>query len=126
MYRVELENKGSTLFSVKSKDYVFSIDPRGKGMNPPDVLLAALGSCLGVYLRKYLENSDLAINEFKIVVEAEMSKEPPICFKTIQAQIDTKDVRLDEKRKKAVVEFIKNCPIHNTLRFSPEILIEVF
>lgn len=126
MYKVELENKGDLFFNAKSKDYVFNIDPKGKGMSPPDVLLASLGSCLGVYLRKYLENSDLAINEFKITVEADLSQETPVCFREINVKIDTRDVRLDDKRKNAIIEFIKNCPIHNTFKYNPVVNIDIF
>jgi uncharacterized OsmC-like protein len=126
MYKVELENKGDMQFSVKSRDYVFNIDLKGRGMTPPDVFLASLGSCLDVYLRKYLENSGLAMNEFKITLEADLSKENPVCFRQINVKIDTRDVHLDEKRKSAILEFIKNCPIHNTLKTHPEVHIEIF
>ncbi|MCX5657902.1 MAG: OsmC family protein, partial [Candidatus Omnitrophica bacterium] len=125
MYRVELENKGEMVFSVKSQDYMFNIDLKGKGMIPPDVFLAGLASCMGVYFRKYLEGAKLGIEEFKIIAEAELSSEVPICFRAINIKIDTKGVYLDEKRKLAVIDFIKNCPVHNTIKNNPEVRIEV-
>ncbi len=126
MYKVEVENKGGMLFSAESKDYRFNIDLKGKGMSPSDVFLAGLASCVGVYFRKYLEGAKLGIEEFKITAEAELSTDSPICFKEINIKIDTKDVHLDEKRKLAVIDFIKNCPVHNTIKNNPEVRIEVF
>ena len=52
MYHVDMTNTGDYFFKVKSKDYEFSVDIKGKGITPPDALLASLGSCVGVYVRK--------------------------------------------------------------------------
>jgi uncharacterized OsmC-like protein len=37
--------------------------------------------------------------------------------------IDLKGLQLDERRRDAFLRFIKNCPVHNTLKGSP--LIEI-
>ncbi len=123
MYRVEVRPGQDSTFKVKSKDYEFVIDTKGKGINPPDTLLASLASCTGVYLRKYAEGAKLNLGEFLISAEAEFTKEPPLCFKEIKVEIDLKDLELDERRQKALLEFIKNCPVHSTLKASP--LVEV-
>ncbi|MBU1090571.1 MAG: OsmC family protein [Candidatus Omnitrophica bacterium] len=57
MYHVDIVNTGEYAFKVKAKDYEFVMDPRGKGVTPPDALLASLGTCIGVYLRKYAEGA---------------------------------------------------------------------
>lgn len=51
MYNVNITNNGDYLFNVKSKDYEFNVDVKGKGITPPDTLLASLGTCVGVYVR---------------------------------------------------------------------------
>ena len=48
MYHVEVTGTGASAFKVKSKDYEFIIDTKGKGITPADTLLASLGSCIGV------------------------------------------------------------------------------
>jgi len=126
MYKVELENKGEMFFTAKSKDYLFHIDLKGKGMTPSDVFLASLAGCIGVYFRKYLDNAKLDIPEFKIIAEGEIPQEPPICFRKIKISIDIKEKHIEDKRKIAIIEFVKNCPIHNTLKNPPEIDIEIF
>jgi putative redox protein len=123
MYGVEISNKGTSQFLVKSKDGELVIDTKGKGVTPPDALLASLGSCIGVYIRKYAEGAKLALNEFTVKVEAEFSAEAPVCFRQIKVTLDLKEARLDERRQKSLMEFIKNCPVHNTLKVAPQVEI---
>lgn len=121
MYRVEITGNEDRTFRVRSRDGEFTVDIHGKGITPPDTLLASLGSCIGVYIRKYQENSPLAIGSFTITVEAEFSKEPPACFREIQVSVDLGGAQLDERRKKALLDFVKNCPVHHTLGAHPSV-----
>ena len=125
MYRVEISNKGDSVFNVRSKDYEFSVDTKGKGMTPPDALLASLGSCMGVYIRKYAEGAKLDLDNFKIIVEADFDTEKPYRFQNIKATISLGGAILDDRRKAALLEFIKNCPVHNTLRSTPNIEVAI-
>jgi len=125
VYSVDIINKGDYAFDVKSKDYEFIVDVKGKGINPPDTLLASLGTCIGIYVRKYLEGSKIQLPEFSISVEGELTKEPPFYFAKIEVTLDLKGSQLDERRKKALHEFVKNCPVHNTLKLNPEIAISM-
>ena len=123
MYKVKVSNEDGFKFNVRSGDYEFSIDAGGKGVTPPDALLASVGSCIGVYIRKYADGAKLAIKDFTISVEADLGKEPPYRFRRIDVAIDLKGAELDDRRKKAMLEFIRNCPVHNTLKNNPEINI---
>ena len=125
MYRVEVSSAADSSFKVKSKDYEFIIDIKGKGINPPDTLLASLASCIGVYLRKYAEGAKLNLGEFLISAEAEFTRKPSFCFKEIKVELDLKGLQLDERRQKALLEFIKNCPVHNTLKASPYVEVKI-
>lgn len=125
MYHVDIANAGDYSFKVKSKDYEFIVDTKGKGVTPPDALLASLGTCIGVYLRKYAEGAKLALPGFHVSVEADFSKEGPACFRKIDVRIDLSGVKFDERRLKAMLEFIKNCPVHATLKQNPEVEIKL-
>ncbi|MDD5669668.1 MAG: OsmC family protein [Candidatus Omnitrophica bacterium] len=125
MYHVDIRNTGEYVFNVKSKDYELVIDTKGNGITPPDALLASLGSCIGVYLRKYAEGTKLDLPEFSIRVDGELSKEAPVCFRKIDIMIDLKGAHYDERRLKAIHEFVKNCPVHNTLENAPEVEIKI-
>lgn len=125
MYRVDIENNQDSTFTVKSQNHEFLIGLKGNGITPPDTLLAALGSCIGVYARKYADSAKLGLDKFRISVNAEFCADTPIRFKNIEVSIDFKGSMLDERRKKAFLEFIKNCPVHNTLKGNPGIEVRI-
>jgi len=125
MYQVEVNHEKDYTFAIRSKDYQFKVDTKGNGITPPDTLLASLGSCIGVYVRKYADGAKLAIENFSITVTADFSQEPPACFREIKVRLDLKAAQLDERRKKALLEFIKNCPVHHTLAANPAIDISI-
>jgi uncharacterized OsmC-like protein len=77
MCREDITHIKDFRFNVQSGDYECVIDARGKqALTLPGALLASLGSCIGVYLRKYAETAGLNLLNFKITVEAEFSKIP--------------------------------------------------
>jgi uncharacterized OsmC-like protein len=125
MYAVEIASKSGYRFNVKSKDYEFVVDIKGGGITPPDTLLASLGSCMGVYLRKYVEGAKLPVGEFNITVKADLTGEAPHRFKNIHVVIDVKGAALDERHKKALLDFMENCPVHNTLKDNPAIDVTI-
>lgn len=125
MYHVDITSSQGESFKVRSKDYEFIADIKGAGITPPDILLAGLGTCIGVYIRKYAQGAKLALGEFVISVYADFSQEAPVCFRKINVNIDLKGMELDERRAKAMLEFIKNCPVHNTLKSDPEVEIKI-
>jgi len=121
MYKIEITHNSDLAFTVKSGESEFIIDAKGKGLTPLDALLSGLGSCVGVYMQKYAHGSSLKLENFKINVSAELSKEAPLSFRQIIVDIELKDCQIDERRKSALLNFIKNCPVHNTLKGNPTI-----
>ena len=125
MYHIDITNTGDSKFKVRSVSAEFTVDTKGGGMTPPDTLLASIGSCIGVYIRKYCEGSKLPVSGFTIAVDADFTKEPPLRFKDIKVSVDLKGAVVDDRRKKALLEFIKNCPVHNTLKNDPVFTINI-
>ena len=123
MYKVEIDNSGDSVMKVKSVGGEFTVDTKGKGISPPSALLASLGSCIGVYIQKYAKGTNVELKGFRVNVNAEFSKENPICFKTINASVSLKDTVIDEKKKKALLRFVHNCPVHNTLNVPTEVKV---
>jgi len=121
VYKAEITHNQDLAFTVKTGNSEFVIDAHGQGLTPLDALLAGLGSCIGVYVRKYAQGAKLELNNFKISVSAGLCSQSPFLFKLINVQIDLKGAGLDERRQRALLEFIKNCPAHNTLKGNPVI-----
>lgn len=126
MYHVDISNSGDDSFKVSSQGYEFTVGMKGQpGVTPPDALLASLGTCIGVYLRKYTEGLKIPLPEFDIRVSAEFSQDKHIGFRKIQVEIDLKGAVIEERKRSHMMEFIKNCPVHNTLKNPPEIEIGI-
>jgi uncharacterized OsmC-like protein len=125
MYKVRIDHKKDYEFGVKAGESEFAIDAKGKGLTPPDALLVALASCVGVYIRKYAEGAKLQLDHFSVTAESEFSKEPPFCFRNIAVSVDLRGAQIDERRKKSLAEFLKNCPVHNTLKANPEVDLRI-
>jgi uncharacterized OsmC-like protein len=122
MYKVSVKHNKNNSFLAKSGEYEFTIDSKGQtGITPPDTLLASLASCIGVYIHKYSEGAKLGLEGFEVFAEAEFAKEAPLSFKEIKVTIDLKGVILDERRSNSLLNFIRNCPVHNTIEGSPKI-----
>jgi len=125
MYHVDVTNTGDSKFKITSANGEFTVDTKGGGMTPPDTLLASIGSCMGVYIRKYCEGARLPVTGFTIAVDADFTKEAPFRFEDIKISINLKGAAIDERRQKAMLEFIKNCPVHNTLKNAPSFMINI-
>ena len=130
MYEVSALYESSFKYKVKSGDYEVKIDfPRAgaiqNGTTPIDLFLGSLGSCLCVYLERYLVGAKVTFESFTVNVKSDISKEAPHYLRSIEVYIDIKGASLDERRKKAILEFIKNCPVHNTLINIPEVNIKL-
>jgi len=126
MYSVNIRSERQSEFKVRSENQEFTIDSEGeKGITPPATLLAALGSCVGVYIRKYCKNTSFDIKEFNVTVEAELSADKPVRFTKIYVKINITGGQIDEMRKKSILSFVKNCPVHNTLKLATDIETEI-
>jgi len=125
MYSVIVKHSQDLAFEVTSGDEQFVIDAKGSGLTPLSALLASLGSCIGVYIRKYSEGAKLNLTNFKIKLEAELTQSAPFYFKKINVSLDLGDINLDQRRINALLEFIKHCPVHNTLENNPIIEVKV-
>jgi len=125
MYKLEITHREDYSFSVNSGAGEFLIDAKKKGAGPLDILLAGLASCIGVYVRKYSEGAKLDLKNFKVNIEAELTKDSPLRFQEIKVCLDLKGSQMDERRKNAILDFIKNCPAHNTLKNNPSVEFKI-
>ncbi|MEK6567818.1 MAG: OsmC family protein, partial [Candidatus Omnitrophota bacterium] len=111
-------------YKVTSLNYEIKVDfpkPSGamEGITPPALLLASLGSCAAVYLERYLNGAKIKFDKFTVKVKSEICPETPHYLKNIALTINLPGLKLEQKRYNALLEFIKNCPVHNTLKNNP-------
>ena len=90
-----------------------------EGMNPLETFLVSLAACAGVYAKSYCQSAGIDTKDLTISVTSELSLDPPKRFKDIQVKISLGQDIGD--REKALLNFVKNCPVHNTLAGKPEV-----
>jgi len=84
-----------------------------EGMAPPDLFVASLGSCIGVYVVRYCQNAKIDTEGCAISLDWSLSDD-----KKSIAAVEVK-IRLPKAdpgpRARAVLEAARSCLIHNTL-----------
>ena len=126
MHKVTVTSKGGYAFSAKTATAgSFDIDAKTGPVGPLDALLAGLAACVAVYIRKYAEGAKITLEGYSVTAEAEIAKEQPVRLTRIDVTMDLGPAALDDRRKKALLEFVRNCPAHNTLKGNPEVLLRL-
>ncbi len=121
--------RGGIGFDVSARQHKMTIDLSKEkggedlGFNPPEVFMASLGSCIGVYVARYCQNVKLDASGLKISVSWKLSDDKT-WINEISAKVSLPNADLGA-RGKAVLEVAKHCLIHNTILNSPKINISL-
>jgi len=126
---VTVEHLGAVHFEIKARQHTIACDqpPENggfdEGMTPPELLLAALGSCAGFYAAQYLRKHKLASEGTRVRVSAEKLKNPARMDNfSIEVEMPLK---VDDEHRKGVEQAVHHCLIHNTLLHPPQIAVQV-
>lgn len=126
---VTVEHLGAVQFEVKARQHTIACDqpPENggfdEGMTPPELLLAALGSCAGFYVAQYMSKHKLAGEGTLVRVSAEKLKSPAR-MDNFRIQVEL-PLELDDAHRSGVEQAIHHCLIHNTLLHPPQIAVQV-
>lgn len=93
-----------------------------RGMTPPELLLASLGTCAGYYAAQYLQTRGLSTQRVAIRVSAEKATQPARLASFV-IEVEAPDV--DPKHHDGLLRSVKACLIHNTLSNAPNIELHV-
>ncbi|HVP44228.1 MAG TPA: OsmC family protein [Terriglobales bacterium] len=126
---VLIEHLGAVQFEIRARQHKIASDqPRenggfDEGMTPPELFLAALGSCAGFYAAQYLKKRNLAAEGTRVRVTAD--KLPgPARLDNFRIEVEV-PLEIDEVNRKGVEDAVHHCLIHNTLLQPPSITIDV-
>jgi putative redox protein len=126
---VTVEHLGAVQFEIKARQHTIACDqpPENggfdEGMTPPELLLAALGSCAGFYVAQYLRKHKLASEGTRVRVSAEKLKNP-VRMDNFNVEVEM-PMELEDEHRKGVEEAVHHCLIHNTLLHPPQIALQV-
>ena len=122
--------QGKQKFKIKIRNFEIETDlPENAGgddsaLTPPELFIASLGSCIGVFVSAYLKNTGVSAEGLSIDVDSEYADSPRRIGK-ISVGIKVPNIEQLGKRKQALLKVAQNCTIHNTLENKPQISINM-
>ena len=126
---VIVEHLGAVQFEVKARQHTLISDQptenKGydEGMTPPELLLAALGSCAAYYAVDYLVRNKIERDGVKVAVTAEKVKAP---FRLDNFTVDLEvPGMLTPEQRQGIEDAVHRCLIHNTLLQPPKIEVAI-
>ena len=129
MEELKIDYLGGIGFQAKARGHAMTIDlakEKGgldQGMNPPEVFIASLGSCIGVYVVRYCQNAGLNTEGLNIAMAWKLSDDKhKISEINIGISLPNAEVG---KREKAIMEVARHCLIHNTILGQPRIQVNL-
>ena len=126
---VVVEHLGAVQFEIQARKHKIACDQPAEnggfdeGMTPPELFLAALGSCAGFYAAAYLKKKNLATEGTRVRVTADKIL-GPARLDNFQIHVET-PIQLDEQTRLGVEGAVHHCLIHNTLLQPPKIAIAI-
>ncbi len=129
MIEVNVEHLGAVKFEVKARKHTIACDqpPENGGldeaMTPPELLLAALGSCAGYYAAQYLKKYNLPAGGVRVRVTADKEK-GPARLDNFRIEVEMA-AELSDEHRAGMERAVHRCLIHNTLLNPPKIALEI-
>jgi len=120
---------GGMQFVAEVRGHKVTIDlpPSQKGTDagptPPELFIASLGSCIGVYVVGYLQAQRLPCDGVSVRMSWEEGKSPARIAR-ISAEIKLPEGATPEHARMAL-KAAEMCKIHNTLKQKPEVRVSI-
>lgn len=126
---IKVNYLGGIKFSAEARGHVIESDqPKDNGgtdgaMTPPELLASSLGTCIGVYVVRYLQQ--IGVDPAGMTVEVKYETVPePLRIGRLYARVAV-PAGIPESRRAAVHKVAEHCLIHQTLCTEPETVIEI-
>lgn len=120
---------GGTQFTGSARGHSIKIDLPAEhdgtdtGLMPGELLLASLGSCMGVFVTRYCKTAGIDCEGMTIDLESEREDNPRRIAR-IRASIKI-PAGVPEERRAALHRTAEACLIHETIRMSPHLTIDI-
>ncbi len=121
---VQVRHLGNVRFEASARGHrAFADQPvenggSDGGMTPPELMLAALGTCAGHYAAQYLKSRSLAAEGLEVRVSAEKLQRPA---RLGAFRIEVTAPGLPAEHEAGLKRAVTACLIHNTLLNTPAI-----
>lgn len=123
-YKSNLQFQATARGHVIVSDQPHSNSGEDTGMTPPELFLAALGSCVGFYAVKYCQARGLDATGLNIEVSAQKTTTPPVRLDEIEIHLSL-PISLSDRHQKGLEGAVNACLIHTTLTHPPKIITQI-
>jgi len=126
--QVEINYRGNKKFEANARGHVviadqpFDEEGRDSGMTPPELFLAAIGSCAAHYAAEYLNFRGLDTSDLRIRISGVKSLHPAR-LSEITIEVITDNLNL--RHKEGLVRAVQHCVLENTLVYPPSVNVEI-
>jgi putative redox protein len=93
------------------------------GPTPTEMFVASLASCVGFYGERYLRRHDLRAEELRVDCAYAFADDRPARVASITLTVEAPG--LPAARRDAFLAVIEHCTVHNSIRATPSVQIEV-
>ena len=93
-----------------------------EGPTPPELLVVALTTCIGVYATMYMNRAEIDTTGLKVSADYEKVQRPTR-IGSITIKVEAPSVT--EEHKEKFLKFVDQCMVHNTLHHCPDIAIDL-
>ena len=124
-----MQYKGDMLFEVRSGsnkvliDVPSSMGGKDRGMNPTQLVGAALAACTGVMVVRACKEKGVDLTGMRVKLDYEYADDP-VRIASFKGKIVLPD-GMPEQCKQNVLEIARTCPVHETLKSGPAIDFEL-
>ncbi len=121
--------KGGKKFIVTTRGQQLIVDQpvedegTDMGMTPPEIFVASLAACMGVYIVNYCKNVGINPNDMMLSVESRKASNPAR-IGSIKVDIKLPKIKVED-RKKAIIKVAEHCLVHNSIQHPPKITINL-
>ena len=121
--------RGGKKFLVACRGQQLTVDqPANKegtdaGMTPPELFIASIATCMGVYVVNYCKNANINANDMTLSISWEQANDPAR-VSSITVDIDMPKISTHE-RDNAIVKVAEHCLVHNSITAPPQITINL-
>ena len=115
-------------FDAQTRSHIIIVDQpkegggQDAGPTPPELFVASLGTCVGVYALWFCQKRKIPCEGMKININWSKSTTPPARIDLIEAQIVLPNGCPDE-HKAHLIASVEKCLVHNSIIQAPEIKI---
>lgn len=128
MATITTHYKGDMLFETTAGNHTVTIDVpdtmggSDRGIQPPQLFIASLGSCIGAFVAQYAERAGMDTSG--MTVDLHFDKAPdPTRLVNLKATVKLPNADCSQ-RINAMQKVAEHCPVHATIRTMEELEIE--